>query len=137
MININELANFGMIVLICFVGGMLRDYFLTLNPRNGKDETIKIGKVLASSLLVSIVMFLFGNELLIKLGHKIFLGVCFIMGVFGYELSINLTNPKKIKYIFKFISAIKKGAVDEIGKTMDNLEKEDKSDDGENGSKSN
>ena len=122
----NEIISYGIVLLLSLGGSLTKDLMMTFNPKCKEDEKIKFSKIFSSAFLVSIILFFFGNKLPDIIGQKPFLGTCYMLGIFSYNISIAMTNPKKMGSFFKLFSAIRKGALDGIGDALGEIGKEDK-----------
>ena len=122
----NEIITYGIVLLLSLSGSFIRDILMTLNPKCKEDEKIRFIKIFSSAFVVSIILFFFGSKLSEAIGLKPFLGTCFFFGMISYNLSIALTNPKKMGSFFKLFGAIRKGALSGIGDALEEISEEDK-----------
>ena len=88
------------IIVCCGIGSITKDLYNTLTD---KDAKVKITRILLSTIVSCILMFCLEDIFLTYVSNKIFLLVCFISGLVGFELAGRLT---KLDFILKVFSKI-------------------------------
>ena len=88
------------IIVCCGIGSVIKDLYNTLT---NKDSKVKITRILLSTIVSCYLMFCFEDILLKYVTDKIFLLVCFISGLVGFELAGKLAN---LDFVLKIFSKI-------------------------------
>lgn len=129
MFSYEEFINYGIILLVSLMGSLTKEGIKVLFPNKTKGGKIEVVKVLVSGFFIAMLLFFFGDKLKNLVGNKTYLGIVYLMGMFSYQISIAFTNPKKMGSIFRLINGMRKGAMDEMGKALDEIGEDGESDD--------
>ena len=72
------------IIVCCGIGSITKDMY---NTFVNKDAKVKILKIVISTIVSCVLMFCLEEVLLKYVSDKIFLLICFISGLVGFELA--------------------------------------------------
>ena len=89
------------IIVCCAIGSIIKDLYNTLT---NKDSKVKITRIFLSTVVSCYLMFCLEDVLLQYISNKIFLLVCFISGLVGFELAGKLANFDFVLKIFSKIT---------------------------------
>lgn len=106
------------IMVFSLMGAIVKDVYNTLT---NKDSSVKILRIIISTLISSIILFSLSDIILEKISLKLFILPCFIGGMTGFELMSKIRN---IDFWLKLYSNPNK-------ENLINTLKEDKKDDNE------
>lgn len=111
--------DFLFIFIFCLVGAIVKD---TYNTFTEKDQTVKITRILISSITSSIILLSLSEFILAKMSMKTFILPCFIGGMIGFEI------VGKLNLIFwlKVLVRNKKDLVNELIEEEEVLKKKRK-----------
>ncbi len=73
-------------------------------------------KIFASALGMSILLFFFGEGLIVAIGVKYFLGVCFIAGMASYSVLPLFFTLEGLTKLVRFFGEVRGGIVEGIKK---------------------
>ncbi|MCC5910915.1 MAG: hypothetical protein JJT76_10815 [Clostridiaceae bacterium] len=82
------------IYLLCFLGALSKDLVDTFLER---IEEILIIKIIVSSLAVAILLYGFSDGLLERFSPKLFIALCYTMGLISFEVLVKYSNMKDIR----------------------------------------
>ena len=86
------------ILVLCFVGAMVRDSY---NTMTNKVEKVELARVLVSTITASILVFSFSDYILSSGNYKILVFGSFMGGILGFELLGQITKLSFWVKIFK------------------------------------
>ena len=89
------------IIVCCGIGSVTKDLYDTIT---GKESKVKIARIFLSTVVSCYLMFCLEDIMLKYIADKIFLLVCFISGLVGFELAGKLSNLDVVLKIFSKIT---------------------------------
>ncbi|ABR48294.1 hypothetical protein Amet_2135 [Alkaliphilus metalliredigens QYMF] len=99
-----ELIFFIFIYLFCFLGALSKDLVDTfLN----KIQEILFIKIMISSLAVTILLYGFSDKLLASISLKLFIALCYTMGLISFEVLVKYSSIKEIGALVEEVYRIK------------------------------
>lgn len=86
---ISGLMDFLFIFIFSLLGAIVKDTYNTLIQ---KEPNVRIGRILISTIVSSVIMFALSDWLLGKMGWKSFVLPCFIGGLIGFDSLSKIAN---------------------------------------------
>lgn len=99
--------DFLFILLFCLLGAIIKDSYETMV---GKDYRVKVGRILVSTMVSSVIIFSLSDYLLKYMNWKTMILPCFAGGMVGFELMGKIT---KLSFWLK-VAKDKKDIIDEL-----------------------
>ena len=89
------------IIVCCGLGSVIKDMYNTIT---NKDARVNVLRILISTVVSCFIVYCCEDVLLQYVPIKVFMLICFIAGLVGFELTHKLTNLESVLKIFSKIS---------------------------------
>lgn len=100
--------DFLFILLFCLLGAITKDTYETMV---GKNYKVKVGRILVSTIVSSIIIFSFSDYLMQHFTWKMIILPCFCGGMVGFQLLGKMT---KLSFWSKFLKNHKEDILKEL-----------------------
>lgn len=113
-----DILIFCIVLLLAFVGSVAKDYIAAFNG----EHKLSIVRILLSTVTACLLIMVFSNFLIDKLGIKGLVGVSFFAGLIGFELLQDISSIngllKLVNKVTAILSILKE---DDTNKSVNNI----------------
>ena len=113
-----DILIFCIVLLLAFVGSVAKDYIAAFNG----EHRLSIVRILLSTVTACLLILVFSNFLIDKLGIKGLVGVSFFAGLIGFELLQDISSIngllKLVNKVAAILSILKE---DDTNKSVNNI----------------